>query len=87
MIEETERLNFVLVSAKDDKRNLVELYEKLDKDRRKLQERNARLTVTGNFSSSFGHINNFIAYKFIVLLLYVRNNLQQFKFSINDSFL
>lgn len=46
LIEETERLNFLVVSAKEDKRNLVELYEKCDKDRRKLQEKNARLTVT-----------------------------------------
>ena len=45
LIEETERLNFQLVTAMEDKRNLAELYERLDKEKRKLQEKNARLTV------------------------------------------
>ena len=47
MIDESERLTNAVTLTKEDIRKVSELLERADKERRRLQEKNAKLTITG----------------------------------------
>ena len=49
MIDESERLTNAVTLTKEDIRKVSELLERADKERRRLQEKNAKLTITGWF--------------------------------------
>ena len=47
MIDESESLASSLSSAQEDIGKISALLEKIDKEKRRLQEKNAKLTITG----------------------------------------
>ena len=49
MIDESERISALLSAAKEDVVKVSELLERTDKEKRRLQEKNAKLTITGAF--------------------------------------
>ena len=53
LIEETEHLSQVAKDAKGDKNQLTELFEKADKDKRKLLEKYNKLIIAGEFVREF----------------------------------
>ena len=50
IIDESERLTALLSTAKEDVVKVSELLERTDKEKRRLQEKNAKLTITGAFT-------------------------------------
>lgn len=47
LIEENQQINITLKDMNIDKDNLLHLYEKVEKEKKRLAERNARSTVSG----------------------------------------
>ena len=47
IIDESEKLTSLLTASKEDIKNVSELLERTDKEKRRLQEKNAKLTITG----------------------------------------
>ena len=50
IIDESERLTALLSTAKEDVVKVSELLERTDKEKRRLQEKNAKLTITGELN-------------------------------------
>ena len=55
MLEENERLLGVVKNGNIEKENLMEIYERCEKEKRRLSEKNAKLTVSGGCYKMSSH--------------------------------